>query len=106
MLPPGSRYQVRGTSYFSCRCDLPLDARVQFQLLDDLVQLPLRQIDLRRCPLRVQQARAHRDRDLVQVANLAEYVVGGAAEAGEAALLGEGAPIAEHELLLRQAPRE
>lgn len=79
---------------------------MQLQLLDDLVQLPLREVDLCRGALGVQQAGAHGDRDLVQVADLAENVIRRAAEAGEAALLGECAAVAEHQLLLREAVRE
>ena len=62
---------------------------MQLQFFDDLVQLPFGEVDLGGGALGVEEAGSHRDRHLVQVADLAEDVVRGAAEAGEAALLGE-----------------
>ena len=71
--------------------------------LDDLVELTLGELDLGGRAVVVEQSGAHGDGDLVQVADLFEDVLGRLAQAGETALLGEGAPVAEHQLLRRQA---
>jgi hypothetical protein len=70
------------------------------------VQLAFREIDFGGCAIGVEQARAHADRDLVEVADLAEDLVGRLAQAGEATLLRHGAAIPEQQILLGEPARD
>src|SRR5690606_10964567 len=73
------------------------------QRIDQPVQLLLGEVDLLRRGFDVEQAGAHGDGDLVEIANLGEDLVGVLAQAEEAALLGEGAAVALDQLLRREA---
>ena len=70
------------------------------------MQLALRQVDFGGRTLGVEQPRAHADRDLVQIADLTEDLVGGLAEPDESALLRQRAAVAKEDVLLREATRE
>ncbi len=85
---------------------LRLNSRERAQLADDLVQLAFREIDLCGGAVGIEQAGAHRNGHLIQVADLAEYLIGRAAEADKATLLGQGAPIAQEDFLWRETSRE
>src|SRR6185437_6001296 len=84
---------------------LLLDARAVPEPVDALVQLPFGELDLLACAVLVEQPVAHRDGDLIEVADLGEDVVGGAAEPNEAALFGERPTVPQPELLASQPPR-
>ena len=83
-----------------------LDAGDVPQLVDALVELALGELDFLPRAFFVEQTGAHRDRDLVQIADLHENVVGDPAQADESPLLGKRAAVAEPQLIRRQAPRE
>src|SRR3954471_3043808 len=70
------------------------------------MELLLGEVDLLRGAVHVEQTSPHGDRDLIQVANLGEDLFGHLAQADEAALLSEGAAVAEDKLGRRKTPRE
>src|SRR5258708_6357141 len=70
------------------------------------MELALREIDLRRRAIGVEQARAHRYRHLIQVSDLPQNFVRGSPQSHEAAFLRKRAAIAEEDLLGRQAAGE
>src|ERR1017187_3025555 len=71
-----------------------LDAGERRQPVDQRVELLLGEVDLLRGALDVQQSGAHRDRDLVEVADLREDFVGRLSQSMKAALFGERAAVA------------
>ena len=83
---------------------LVFDAGGVAQLLDGFVELTLRDLDFLTRSFLVQKTFTHRKRDLVEVANLGQDVVGFTAQADESPLLGERATIAQPELVRRQPP--
>src|SRR5690242_7681931 len=82
----------------SARNPLPFDSRVALESIDELVELLFGEIYFLGGSIHVEQTSAHRDRDLIQVANLRENFLGHLAETDEPAFLGKGAPIAQNEL--------
>src|SRR4029079_1048744 len=69
------------------------EARVVPQLVDALVELSFGELDFLPRPFLVEQAAVHRDRDLVQIADLHENVVGDPAQADVLPLLGKRASL-------------
>src|SRR4051812_31857218 len=87
-------------SLLSALCSLRFHSGVAPESVDELVQLLLGEVDLLGGTVHVEETGAHRDRHLVQVADLREDLLGDLPEADEAAFLGESAAIAQDELRL------
>lgn len=88
------------------RAESSLYPRERPELLNDLVKLPLGQIDLGRGAFRVEKAGAHADRDLIEIADLAEDLIGGMTESDKPALFRQGPPIPQQNILLREPASE
>ena len=67
------------------------------------MQLLFGQVDLGRCALGVEQAGAHADGHLIEIANFAEDFVGGAPESDEPALFCQRPPVPQQNVLLRES---
>src|SRR3954469_19617946 len=93
-------------SLLSALCSLRFHSGVAPESVDELVQLLLGEVDLLGGTVHVEETGAHRDRHLVQVADLREDFLGDLPEADEAAFLGESAAVPQDELRLREALRE
>ena len=76
------------------------------ELLNNLMQLSLGQIDFGRRTFGVEEASAHADGDLVEIADFAEDLIGGATKPDEPALFRQRPPIPQQNVLLREPASE